>query len=391
MEKIIALKASEIKEVIKKRFINRSIKTRPLCLVGHKGVGKSQVVKQCPEELSLQLNQDIQFKLVNLHFCEPPDFMGLPYTEFDKALGITVTKHARPNLLPIDGAGILFIDEPNRCNRDMRQALLTLIEDRQVNGHPLGKDWIIVMAMNPSDSDEVAYEVQEFDSALEDRITKIEFKGDYEEFKNYMIKLYTDKHPVIRWLINQPDVVDYTGKLRTSPRSIEYLIKAIGADNGIISPDNEITYSTVASEIGIHAASVFQKFLSSPEFIRAEDVLNKFESVVEGLKQLDKEGRTDIINDINKGLISLLVTLKKANDAQYSNLTQYMELISADSKAAFLLLAGEKLDINMFDKMIEFMANKSSKIKEFIIKANEGLDEATNKGRKTTKKEKDNE
>lgn len=64
---------------------------------------------------------------------------------------------------------VLFLDELNRSNLDVRQATLQLILNKELHSHKLpyidGKCTIIVSAINPSD----LYQVDELDAALLDR------------------------------------------------------------------------------------------------------------------------------------------------------------------------------------------------------------------------------
>lgn len=338
MEKLIALTASQIKDLIKQQWRSREIKTRVVCVVGHRGVGKTEIMKQAAQELDEEAKKkdpkdSVECRIVNLQFTEATDIC-LPYVEGGK-----VKFAASDLILPEGGKGILFFDEANRCNKDIRQALITLLQERRVNKFPVGEGWIIVLAMNPLEADGIAYEVQEFDSALEDRIAKIEFKGDIKEFLDFMSKKYTDSHPVVKWVMNQPDVVDFKGKTRTSPRGLEYLITRIGADNGEIAPDNKVNFSTVAVEIGIDAATVFFNFLNSPEYIKADDILKNCNAEIKGkLKTLEETGKTDMIHSLNKGLSVNLSRMKSPIKKQVlDNLIKYLETVSFENQSTFWL------------------------------------------------------
>jgi len=366
MQEIISLTINEIKDMIKTRWQTRDIRTRALCIVGHRGVGKSEAVHQCASELSKETGRKIEGKLLNLQFCEPPDFMGLPFIDKDG-----VTQHARPSLIPSEGEGILFLDEANRCNRDNRQGLISLLQDRQVNGHKLGKGWTIVLAMNPTEADGVSYEVQEFDAALESRLTKIAFKGDIKAYTKYIVDLYGDIHPVVRWVINQPDMVDFKGSTRTSPRDLVNLVMAIGSDNGgKISPDNKINFNTVAAEIGMGAAATFKKFLASEDYIVPEDIIDRFDDMMaKRLDKLEKDGRHDVLNSLINGVCNVLSNRKQKDlrTKHLKNLIRYQEAISADSKMAFWLAMGEHItDNDYFNKICDYSAENSKVVKDFF-------------------------
>jgi hypothetical protein len=372
----ISLKLSQIKELVKKRFRNRHIKTRPLCIMGHKGIGKTQGAKQITEELSKELGTPVECRITNLQFCEPPDFLGLPYV--DSVDGQRVTRHARPELLPSDGFGIWFIDEFNRCNRDNRQGLITLIEERAVNGHLLGKDWIFILAGNPSDGEDgVSYETQEIDAALEDRICRIDFQGDVQEFTAYMVKRHGENHPVNRWVMNQPDVVDFKGKTRTSPRGLDYLCAAIAADGGM---ESSTVWQAIGAEIGMEAAQVFRKFLTDPEKISAEDILEKFEASGAGLKlqELEKLGRTDVLNTLVNSVTNLLVS-REIKEEYLDNLVKYLESSTAETTHNFFLALGEKIpsDDSRFSSIALYVGRHSKRVEEALNRFDENTRGAT--------------
>jgi hypothetical protein len=347
--KMVTLPISQMKGMIKRRFMARikeGIKTRPVSVIGHKGVGKSDAVRQAAEELSKELGKPVECRTTNLQFCEPPDFLGLPFVTGDR--GEEVTRHARPELLPQDGYGIWFLDEANRCSRDNRSGLLTLIQDGEVNGHKLGKNWIIVLAMNPTEADGVAYEVQEFDAALTDRICPVEFKGDVKEFINYLTTKYGPENPVVRWVTSEPDVVDFKGKLRTSPRGLEYLIKALQAEGGI---EASTSFETISAEIGPEAASVFRKFLAAQEVLTAEEIVEHYgPKVVEKVKWFESQGRNDVLNTVANGVTMLIVTkmktLKKGSkdfNKMITNVATYLMDAPADTRVSFFMACGENL------------------------------------------------
>jgi len=344
---IISLKASQIKELIKNRVRNRGIKTRPIYLVGHKGIGKSQITKQLADELSKEFGVSVECRIINLQFVEPPDFLGLPYVDQESdSSNVRVTRHARPELLPFnDDIGILFFDEANRCARDNRQGLITIIEDRAVNNHILGKNWIIVLAGNPSDgSDGISYETQEFDAALEDRICRVNFQGDVAEFTDFMVKKHGESHPVVRWIMNQPEIVDFKGKTRTSPRGLDYLCAGIAVDGGFESPT---VWQAIGAEIGMEAAQVFRKFLMDPEKISAEDIVENFDktdSMVK-LNELEKHGRTDVLNALVNSVVNLLVS-RDIKPEYLENVGKYLQGSTAETICNFFLVLGEKIPTN---------------------------------------------
>jgi len=369
---VVGLKPSEIKELIKQRYRNRHIKTRPVCLVGHKGIGKTDIIRQVAEELCGEIKDEngkpvkVVCKTLNLQFCDPPDFLGLPIVRDDELEG-EVTRHARPELMPGQGEYVIWLfDEANRCQRDNRAGMLTLLQDRRVNKHIIGSNVLPVLAMNPSDADGVSYEVQEFDAALEDRIAKVWYKGDFREFLDFMTKKYGDDNSVVRWIANQPDIVDFKGRLRTSPRGLDYLADAIKANGGMSSPH---VFNVIAAEVGMDAAHSFQKFMKDAECLKAEHILDEFGPKIEAkLAEFEKKGRNDILNTLIKAVCIAIVSRKKLSVKASKNLIKYLEFIAKDSKAAFFLEFGAQTegDHSIFEGVSKKLLANSKKIKKFL-------------------------
>lgn len=417
---VINLPASQIQETLVRRFkalvgysTDEPIITRPACIVGHAGVGKSEIVRQVARILSedgefmtwavenarrfypnrsakeareMVEKHKVQCRTTNLQFCEPPDFLGLPFVSGKP--GEEYTRHARPEILPSEGLVVWFLDEANRCSRDNRAGMLTLIQDRMVNGHGLGMGAMIVMAQNPSEADGVSYEVAEFDAALMDRIVPVEFKGSADETIRYLENKWGDDDPVVRWITNHPENIDFQGKTRTSPRSLEFCIKALRAEGGVSAPH---AYSVMAAELGQEGASALHKFLSAPEKINAEEVVDKYNAkTAKKIQRLEDQGRNDILNNLNNAIVNLLrqrlskakfevdkngvVTGRNRKKAQsiMENVTRYLEDAPADMKATFLMAAGDQLytevdSRELFDKISNFWMHNSEKVREFVM------------------------
>lgn len=172
--------------------------------------------------------------------------MGLPRIDGD---GDTV--FARPKILPRAGLGLLFLDEANRVDEDIQSGMLTLLEDRNINGHALGSNWMIILAGNPEGlTGSAKYKVGDFDFALRDRIAKVQVQGDINHLLAFLAKKY-ENHPLLKALENSPDFVSFDGQGCT-PRSFEYAMKA---SLGISDTKDPKFLQTLSLELGPQAAT----------------------------------------------------------------------------------------------------------------------------------------
>ena len=167
---------------------------------------------------------------------------------------------------------VLFLDELNRSNLDVRQATLQLILNKELHSHKLpyvnGKCTIIVAAINPSDN----YQVDELDPALLDRFIHAEVKADAKSWLtwargknlNQIVQDYIAEHPDrIHWTPKD-------GGIGATPRSWTKL--AAFMDN-IDSIPKEIQFQVMKGKIGSELAGQFLSFYNNySKVIKLEDV-----------------------------------------------------------------------------------------------------------------------
>lgn len=301
--------------LLERRWESRSTKLRPLYMIGHMGIGKSQTVYQVAERLSKKFGVDVQTLCLSMHTMEAPDFNGLSYVMDGKTL------FAHPHLLPSTGYGILFLDELNRAPKDLLQAALTLIENREINGHRLGDGWIIVCAGNPTaENSDILYSVKELDPALRDRLTQYTLAPKAQESIDYLTKKYGETNNIVRWIKSEPNVVSLDGGAKTSPRSLEYLIRSLEVNKGMDM------FTVMAGEIGTSATIQFQKFMTSPASISIERLLEMDDGVKQMMADFHKarnealkDGKVNDVSIVNQW-IDMLYThvqgLKDKSDTQ---------------------------------------------------------------------------
>lgn len=352
----IQLNINEVKEILKFKFMqmvrNPGLKVRPLYIEGHAGIGKSQVVRQAAMELTEELRglldgEPVECRLINLQFTERPEFMGLGYNVQE---GDDVTmKYSRPILLPKDGFGFYFMDEANRTDRDIRSGMLTLLEDREVNGHKIGQFWLPVLAGNPIGTDD--YETNDMDIALRDRIAKVVMMGDSRLTINHLKKKYPG-HILLDYIDQNPEFLSYTGQ-GCSPRSFEYSIIAT-LDHKTMSLD--LLSRTLAAELGTEGASVIMAYLKDRQAPKYNQILSGEAVAFEWLKA--NTGRNDVVASISKGFIGDLKTRHadkvRFSESEVASMRAYIECISDEHKLALVTSAsGENITMPFMEIFIQ--------------------------------------
>ena len=156
------------------------------CLVGQTGTGKTDGVGQ--------FSNDINAVLITLYFSqlEPVDFLGMKKEINGK------TVDCRPDWLPDENDErefVLFLDEANRAQEDMRQAMIQLLTQHRIHTFKLPKKTMIIMAINPVSAD---YETYQWDKAVINRIAFVPFMPSSQESLNYL-KTKTGGSDILYW------------------------------------------------------------------------------------------------------------------------------------------------------------------------------------------------
>ena len=150
---------------------------QPVFLWGGPGVGKSAVVAQVADSLSLEL-RDIRALLL-----DPVDLRGLPFLgEGGRA------EWAIPCFLPSTGSGIIFLDELNAAPAMVQAACYQLVLDRRLGEYRLPDTWSIIAAGN-RDSDRAV--TAKMPTPLRNRFVHLDFDVDAQEWSE--------------WAVNDPD------------------------------------------------------------------------------------------------------------------------------------------------------------------------------------------
>jgi len=144
---------------------------------GYHGIGKSEQVKEYAK------NNNLHLEILYLSHQEVGDLIGMPnivknITIWTKPSWLVRMQEASNN----GQACVLFLDELNRAQRDVRQTALQITLEKKLHEHKLpsyeGTETLVVTAINPENDNQVNYQVDELDNALKDRFLYYEMKVD---------------------------------------------------------------------------------------------------------------------------------------------------------------------------------------------------------------------
>jgi MoxR-like ATPase len=217
---------------------------QPVFVWGGPGIGKSAVVRQLAEDLTIPL-QDVRALLL-----DPVDLRGLPFLGGDGR-----SKWATPEFLPQEGSGILFLDELNAAPAMVQASCYQLVLDRKLGEYTLPKGWAIVAAGN-RDSDRAV--TTRMPTPLRNRFVHLEFEVDLQEWSEWAIRagIRPEVIAFLRFRQELLSVFDRDANAFPSPRSWEFISRILDA-----RPNQAVEHELFAGAVGTGAATEFSAFL----------------------------------------------------------------------------------------------------------------------------------
>jgi hypothetical protein len=178
------MQAESIKECL--TFLLNDAPEQAVFIYGPTGCGKTSIIEQVAKE------QGAEFVYFNCTAMEPVDLMGKPRSEivqFDTPTGpvsVECTKYSPPYKLMkalYSKKCIVCLDEVNRLERQMRHAIMPLLDRKEIGDIILPRNALVVMTANPPDEED--YQVEEMDIAMVRRSVTLPFSYDLDALRRY--------------------------------------------------------------------------------------------------------------------------------------------------------------------------------------------------------------
>lgn len=334
------------------------------CLVwGAPGIGKTQVVKQ------LAKDHGYNFIYLTLASVEDVgDIVGLQERVTDADGTPISTIHLRPEWFPTQPKNIIFLDEFNRMNKNLIQAMLPFILEKRIHMHLLPADTYLVMAANPPSDDHIVNDIS--DSALTSRLAHIVLEPTKKEFLDFARE--TDmSYTTLSFLRENPEMLEDKSesfKLDfVKPRRrlwLDYVDKFYKTN-----PPEELMFEVIKGMVGITPATKFMNHLKAIKGVRlkADDVLSGYNKAT---ADVVKAASLDMLNLLNDEILSEIKTTKSLSAKQAKALSLYMqdtpiELGYNFIRQLFMLgLDDVNNTIGEDEKLNELYRNKIESIKE---------------------------
>jgi hypothetical protein len=244
-----------------------------LMLYGSPGIGKTSLFQALGDEPRLvawaseQCGEDLQtLPVVTLSAPElnVEDLLGVPTVEElirrlpdGSERKFKVTRWATPAALDPTRPFILFIDEPNRCEPSVRNALFQLITGRTTSGgFCLPKGSLVCMAGNRLED---RAGVRSMDTAFSNRCAHFELLVDHESWLDWAFR-QQDFSPIVRaFLARHPGYLSRFDPASPSPQQPTPRTWA-GAGLALPRTPEALHSHIMQSTVGVEAAQLFRSF-----------------------------------------------------------------------------------------------------------------------------------
>ncbi len=337
------------------KFLSRKIMEAgevPL-LVGHFGVGKTDVARQIAAETGRKLI------ILILSQMEPGDLIGLPSRQNDQ------TVFLRPDWWPEDGKAIVLLDEINRAHRSIRNAIMQLVIDKRIHNHVLPDGTWIMATMNPPDDE---YDQAELitDPAFISRFFILDITPSTEEWQVWAeenniaqeIRQFVQKYPEFLY---SHSAMSLKVELRPSPRSWHKLSNVMKTLSG--EDRKKYGYALAAGILGPEAAKAFVEFSNGksiplPQKILLEGINQVFTQEIDAANSLTLR-LIDYFSKIDDDTVELL---RSHLSTVAKNISELTSVLPKDSFYALLRYLTDRAANSdkyseFFDKLLEKLAS----------------------------------
>lgn len=356
---------------------------------GDHGIGKSESV------YSFAKKNDFHVEPLFLSHQEVADLIGIPTLERD-ATNHALTTWSKPIWLhrmeEAAKAGkrcILFLDELNRAQTEVRQAALQLVLDKQIHEHRLPKtvvngvafDTFVVAAVNPADG---FYQVDELDPALLDRFLHFKLHVNADGWLEWATSNNVHK-TIIAYIANSKDklyVKDENASIFPTPRSWVKLSELLKSYEDKNIDNHALLYNLISGKIGHTVGAQFQTYYKENSVIvTVEDVkklcskayptaVSKFgdktvdavDAVAEKIKKLIEPLEIPLLKELSTNMISTY--LDDSGKIKFEDaypLICYLHALPIEQLAAIikeLQVESEDKNSKMFDNLAEIAPGK---------------------------------
>jgi len=312
-----------------------------MCLVGDTGIGKTPIVFEWAKKHGAFVH------VMNFGHMSPEDVSMAMFTEDGSAYSfVPQTDLVRLNAQAEKcGRAVLFIDEWNRGDKALVNALFTLTDDRRIHDFHLHPNVLVVAAMNPSDGTYLVNQAER-DHAVRKRLCFVYTTADLSGFLRHARS--SDWHKLVPDFVQSMGQFLYdagardAGKAFACPSSWEKVSNILKAAEANKTPLTSTAVKIlIEGQIGYTASQPFLEFVRDQStVIQPSDVLEHYSktgrprvakmlgrAIKDGQLVADSTGatlRTDIVSSLNRSLAVTLFSEMPDPEEIAENLANYL-------------------------------------------------------------------
>jgi hypothetical protein len=248
---------------------------------------------------------------------------------------------------------IIHFEEMNRASQQVRNAALQMLLEREIGMDFKFNDNVLMMSSGNL-GDEDGTDVEEFDSALNNRLIHIshtlsvdEWLGDFASEKCHkLIVGFIKAHP------EQMYKTSDNAKGYATPRSWTMLSKFITANWGMEASPREFLplLKEVATGYIGNSAMKFIQYCEDMLNVNIQDVLNDYDRVKKDLEKYNRDKNSELIQSLKE------IDITKLTEKQLTNCVKFLRNVGDDEKTAYLLY--------VLDNIVDVT---NPKIKKFLL------------------------
>lgn len=247
---------------------------------------------------------------------------------------------------------IIHFEELNRASQQVRNAALQILLERQIGTDFKFNDNVLMMSSGNL-GDEDGTDVEEFDSALNNRLVHINHTLDLNDW----VKDFADEHChplIVSYIKSHPEHLYKTSentKGYATPRSWTMMSEFIVANYGQDASPREFLplLKVVAAGYVGNSAMKFVQYCEDMLNINIHDVLNKYDKVEKDLKKYNRDKNSELIQSLKE------IDISKLSEAQLGNAVKFLRNVGDDEKTAYLLYIIDNVADVTSDKMRKFL------------------------------------
>ena len=312
------------------------------------GVAKSAIGRSIAEKMGfayldmrLSMSDESDFKYP---YLEDGMFDGKPI----KVSGYAVPKWAyEANQRPT----LIHFEELNRAPQFVRNAALQILLEREIGEFKFNSNVIMMASGNLGDED--GTDVEEFDSALNNRLIHIphslsvdEWLGDFAATGCHkLITSFIKAHPEQMYKTSE------NTKGYATPRSWTMLSKFITENWGMDASPREFLplLKEVASGYVGNSAMKFIQYCEDMLNISIQDVLNDYDRIKKDLEKYNRDKNSELIQSLKE------IDITKLTEKQLDNCVKFLNGVGDDEKTAYLLFILDNIADVTNPKMKKFL------------------------------------